>query len=53
MIKIEPPHITGSNTYEQLQQVIRYLQMLSQQLNVELNMELDALKPAKEERKNA
>lgn len=49
MIKIEPPHITGSNTYEQLQQVIRYLQKLSEQLNVELNMELDDLRPAKEE----
>lgn len=49
MIKIDPPHITGSNTYEQLQQVIRYLQMLSEQLNVELNMELDDLRPVKEE----
>jgi hypothetical protein len=49
MIKIEPPHITGSNTYEQLQQVIGYLQMLSEQLNVELNMELDTLRPVKEE----
>ena len=49
MIKIEPPHITGSNTYEQLQQVIRYLQMLSEQLNIELNMELDDLRPVKEE----
>lgn len=49
MIKIQPPHITGSNTYEQLQQVIRYLQKLSEQLNVELNMELDDLRPAKEE----
>ena len=49
MIKIEPPHITGSNTYEQLQQVIRYLQKLSEQLNVELNMELDDLRPVKEE----
>lgn len=44
MIKIEPPHITGSNTYEQLQQVIRYLQKLSEQLNVELNMELEQRK---------
>ena len=49
MIKIEPPHITGSNTYEQLQQVIRYLQRLSEQLNIELNMELDDLRPVKEE----
>ena len=49
MIKIEPPHITGSNTYEQLQQVIRYLQRLSEQLNIELNMELDGLRPVKEE----
>lgn len=44
MIKIDPPRITGGNTYEQLQQVIRYLQRLSQQLNVELNMELEQRK---------
>ena len=37
MIKIDPPHITGSNTYEQLQQVIRYLNKLTEQLNMELN----------------
>lgn len=49
MIKIDPPHISGTNTYEQLQQVIRYLQMLSEQLNVELNMELDDLRQGKEE----
>lgn len=49
MIKIEPPHITGTNTYEQLQQVIRYLHKLSEQLNVELNMELDELRPSEEE----
>ena len=49
MIKIEPPHITGSNTYEQLQQVIRYLQMLSEQLNMELNMELESLGQREEE----
>lgn len=49
MIKVEPPHITGANTYEQLQQVIRYLQGLSEQLNVELNMELDSLGQKKEE----
>lgn len=49
MIKIEPPHITGSNTYEQLQQVIRYLQKLSEQINVEVNMELDGLRQRKEE----
>ena len=48
MIKIEPPHITGNNTYEQLQQVIRYLQMLCEQLNVELNMELEDLQQGKE-----
>lgn len=40
MIKIDPPHITGSNTSEQLQQVIRYLRRLAEQLNMELNMEL-------------
>ena len=49
MIKIDPPHISGTNTYEQLQQVIRYLQMLCEQLNVELNMELDDLRQGKEE----
>lgn len=49
MIKIDPPHITGSNTYEQLQQVIRYLQILSDQLNIELNMVLDDLRSVKEE----
>lgn len=49
MIKIQPPHITGSNTYEQLQQVIRYLQMLCEQLNVELNMEFDDLRRTEEE----
>jgi EAL domain-containing protein (putative c-di-GMP-specific phosphodiesterase class I) len=49
MIKIEPPHITGLNTHEQLQQVIRYLQGLSEQLNVELNTELENLQKTKEE----
>jgi hypothetical protein len=49
MIKIVPPHITGLNTHEQLQQVIRYLQGLSEQLNVELNMELESLEQRKEE----
>lgn len=44
MIKIDPPHITGSNTYEQLQQVIRYLHMLTEQLNMELNAELEQRK---------
>ena len=37
MIKIDPPHITATNTYEQLQQVIRYLYKLTEQLNMELN----------------
>ena len=37
MIKIDPPHITGGNAYEQLQQVIRYLHKLTEQLNMELN----------------
>ena len=41
MMKIDPPHITGSNTSEQLQQVIRYLHRLTEQLNMELNMELE------------
>ena len=49
MIKIDPPHIPGANTYEQLQQVIRYLQMLCEQLNVELNMEFDDLRRTEEE----
>ena len=41
MIKIDPPRITGGSTSEQLQQVIRYLQRLSEQLNVELNAHLE------------
>ena len=49
MIKIEPPHITGGNTQEQLQQVIRYLHRLTEQLNMELNMEFDSLEQKKEE----
>lgn len=49
MIKIEPPHITGTNTYEQLQQVIRYLHRLTEQLNMDLNMELESLGQGKEE----
>lgn len=49
MIKIEPPHITGSNSYEQMQQVIRYLHRLTEQLNMEVNAELDALRQTKEE----
>jgi EAL domain-containing protein (putative c-di-GMP-specific phosphodiesterase class I) len=49
MIKIDPPHITGSNTYEQLQQVIRYLNRLAEQLNMDVNAELDSLRSTKEE----
>jgi len=49
MIKIDPPHIPGANTHEQLQQVIRYLHRLTEQLNMELNMELDSLEQKKEE----
>lgn len=41
MIKIDPPHIPGANTYEQLQQVIRYLHRLAEQLNIELNAHLE------------
>ena len=48
MIKIDPPHITGTNTYEQLQQVIRYLYRLAEQLNIELNAELDSLRQREE-----
>ena len=44
MIKIDPPHIPGSNTYEQLQQVICYLHRLAEQLNMELNTHLDQRK---------
>ena len=33
--RFEPPHITGSTTQEQLQQVIRYLWRLAEQLNME------------------
>lgn len=49
MIKIDPPHITGTNTYEQLRQVIRYLHLLAEQLNMEVNAELDDLRSGKEE----
>jgi hypothetical protein len=49
MIKIDPPHITGNNLQEQIQQVIRYLRTLSDQLNMEVNRELDELRPTKEE----
>jgi hypothetical protein len=41
MIRIDPPHIPGSNTREQLQQVIHYLHRLAEQLNMELNAHLD------------
>ena len=44
MIKIDPPHVTGSNTQEQLQQVIRYLRRLAEQLNIELNDHLEQRK---------
>lgn len=44
MIKIDPPHITGTNTYEQLQQVVRYLYRLTEQLNMELNQLLEERK---------
>ena len=49
MIQLEPPHITGTNTHEQLQQVIRYLHRLTEQLNMEINAELDSLQSRKEE----
>ena len=49
MIKIEPPHISGTNTQERLQQVIRYLYRLAEQLNMEVNAELDELRQTKEE----
>ena len=34
-MKLEPPHITGKTTEEKLQQVIKYLWQLVEQLNVE------------------
>lgn len=49
MIKIDPPHITGGDLYEQFRQLVRYLQQLAQQLNVELNTELENLQKRKEE----
>jgi hypothetical protein len=49
MIKIDPPHITGGSLYEQFQQLVRYLQKLAEQLNVELNTELENLQKTKEE----
>ena len=39
MIKIDPPHITGTNPQEQMKQLIRYLYQLTEQLNMELNRE--------------
>lgn len=32
--KIDPPHITGRTTEEKLQQVIRYLWRLAEELNM-------------------
>lgn len=49
MIKLDPPRITGQDLYEQMQQLISYQRMLTQQLNVELNRELDELRQQKEE----
>lgn len=49
MIKLDPPHITGANLYEQVQQLISHQRMLTEQLNVELNRELDELRQQKEE----
>lgn len=33
MIPFEPPYITARSTQEQVQQLIRYLQQLAEQLN--------------------
>ena len=44
MIKIDPPYIPGASTQEQLQQVIRYLHRLAEQLNIELNTALEQRK---------
>lgn len=49
MIKLDPPRITGQDLYEQMQQLISYQRMLTQQLNMELNRELDELRQQKEE----
>ena len=43
--KFDPPHITGRTTEEKLQQVIRYLWQLTE----ELNMELERIRGKKEE----
>lgn len=47
--KIDPPHITGANTQEQLRQVIRYLWSLTEQLNMELDRVQAQFKQLKEE----
>jgi hypothetical protein len=49
VIKLDPPRITGQDLYEQMQQLISYQRMLTQQLNMELNRELDELRQQKEE----
>lgn len=36
MFKFDPPHITGKNTQEQLEQVIRYLRTMAEMLNMVL-----------------
>ena len=38
-MKLEPPHITGKTTDEKLQQVIKYLWQLVEQLNMEKELE--------------
>lgn len=49
MIKIDPPRVAGTDAHDQIRQVVQYLRRLSEQLNVELNMELEALAQRKEE----
>jgi regulator of replication initiation timing len=46
--RIDPPHITGTTTPEQLRQVIRYLWTMNEQLNMELSQIREQLQLQKE-----
>ena len=49
MIKLEPPQITGGDLRDQVRQLIAHQRMLTEQLNMELNRELEELRQKKEE----
>ena len=48
MIKLDPPHIIGGDLYDQVRQLIAHQRMLTEQLNIELNRELEELRQKKE-----